>query len=52
MYATCHMTNPAVFYNKEDQWDIPAIDAQPRPQPMPPYYTIMKGRKCCKARCW
>jgi uncharacterized protein len=42
MYATYHMTNPAVFYNKEDQWDIPAIDAQPRPQPMQPYYTIMK----------
>lgn len=42
MYATYHMTNPAVFYNKEDQWDIPAIDAQARPQPMQPYYTIMK----------
>jgi uncharacterized protein len=42
MYATYHMTNPAVFYNKEDQWDIPTIDAEPRPQPMQPYYTIMK----------
>ena len=42
MYATYHMTNPAVFYNKEDQWDIPSIDTEPRPQPMQPYYTIMK----------
>ena len=42
MFATYHMTNPAVFYNKEDKWDIPSIDAEPRPQPMQPYYTIMK----------
>jgi uncharacterized membrane protein (UPF0182 family) len=42
MYATYHMTNPAVFYNKEDQWDVPSLDAEPRPQPMEPYYTIMK----------
>ena len=42
MYATYHMTNPAVFYNKEDQWDIPSIGSEPRPQPMQPYYTIMK----------
>ena len=28
MYATYHMTNPAVFYNKEDQWEVPAIDAR------------------------
>jgi uncharacterized membrane protein (UPF0182 family) len=42
MYATYHMTNPAVFYNKEDQWDIPSIGAEPQPAPMQPYYTIMK----------
>jgi len=42
MFATYHMTNPAVFYNKEDKWDIPSIDAEQRPQPMQPYYTIMK----------
>lgn len=23
MYATYHMSNPDVFYNREDQWDIP-----------------------------
>jgi uncharacterized membrane protein (UPF0182 family) len=43
MYATYHMTNPAVFYNKEDQWDIPSLGAEGQPQqPMQPYYTIMK----------
>ncbi len=26
MFATYHMTNPAVFYNKEDQWELPTID--------------------------
>jgi uncharacterized membrane protein (UPF0182 family) len=36
------MTNPAVFYNKEDLWEVPAIDAQPQSQTMQPYYTIMK----------
>ena len=43
MYTTFHMTNPVVFYNKEDQWEIPAID-QPNGQAelMQPYYTIMK----------
>jgi uncharacterized protein len=42
MYATYHMTNPAVFYNKEDQWDIPSIGTEPRAEPIQPYYTIMK----------
>ena len=27
MYATYHMTNPAVFYNKEDQWEVPSIES-------------------------
>ena len=30
MYATYHMTNPAVFYNKEDLWEVPAIDGDAR----------------------
>ncbi|TAK18344.1 MAG: UPF0182 family protein, partial [Acidobacteria bacterium] len=43
VYATYHMTNPAVFYNKEDQWQVPTIDALERAaQPIQPYYTIMK----------
>jgi uncharacterized membrane protein (UPF0182 family) len=43
VYATYHMTNPAVFYNKEDQWQVPTIDSLERAaQPIQPYYTIMK----------
>ena len=42
MYATYHMTNPAVFYNKEDLWEVPTMDATPQPQVMQPYYTIMR----------
>jgi len=42
MYSTYHMTNPAVFYNKEDQWEVPSIDTDGRPAVMRPYYTIMK----------
>jgi uncharacterized membrane protein (UPF0182 family) len=42
MFGTFHMTNPAVFYNREDQWDIPSFDAGEAPAPMHPYYTIMK----------
>jgi len=38
IYATYHMTRPQVFYNKEDQWEIPEIDGRM----MQPYYTIMK----------
>ncbi len=33
-----HMTNPSVFYNREDQWDVPIIDGAQ----MEPYYTIMR----------
>ena len=43
VYATYHMTNPAVFYNKEDQWEVPALDSSGADaMPMQPYYTIMK----------
>jgi hypothetical protein len=42
MFSTYHMTNPAVFYNKEDQWDVPAIESDGRTAQMEPYYTIMK----------
>jgi hypothetical protein len=43
MYTTFHMTTPAVFYNKEDQWDVPAIEgSDAQPEHMEPYYTIMK----------
>jgi uncharacterized membrane protein (UPF0182 family) len=42
MYATYHMTNPAVFYNKEDQWEVPSIESGLASSPMEPYYTIMR----------
>jgi uncharacterized membrane protein (UPF0182 family) len=42
VYSTYHMTNPAVFYNKEDQWDVPSIDRGTESVRMEPYYTIMR----------
>jgi hypothetical protein len=42
VYSTYHMTNPAVFYNKEDQWEVPSIDRGTETVQMEPYYTIMK----------
>ena len=42
MYATFHMTNPAVFYNKEDEWQVPSIEANGNPVAMEPYYTVMR----------
>jgi uncharacterized protein len=41
VYQTYHMTNPQVFYNKEDQWQVPALDNGQNTVPMQPYYTIM-----------
>lgn len=42
VFATYHMTQPAVFYNREDQWQTPAIDDAGDARPMQPYYTIMR----------
>jgi len=42
MYATYHMQNPQVFYNKEDVWHIPGRAGEARETPMEPYYTIMR----------
>jgi uncharacterized membrane protein (UPF0182 family) len=38
MFATYHMTDPKVFYNKENLWEIPVLGDKA----MEPYYTIMK----------
>jgi uncharacterized membrane protein (UPF0182 family) len=38
LFATYHMQDPQIFYNKEDLWAIP----QKGEQDMEPYYTIMK----------
>jgi hypothetical protein len=42
VFATYHMTNPAVFYNKEDQWEAPVVDSSGESRRMEPYYTMMK----------
>ncbi|RME62481.1 MAG: UPF0182 family protein, partial [Nitrospirae bacterium] len=38
MYTLFHMTDPRVFYNREDQWEIPTY----RGSHMEPYYVILK----------
>jgi uncharacterized membrane protein (UPF0182 family) len=42
VYATYHMTQPAVFYNREDQWEVPTVQEGSNAQAMEPYYTIMR----------
>ena len=39
---TYHMTNPQVFYNREDQWQIPQEIYGTESQPVKPYYLIMR----------
>ena len=38
IYTSYHMTDPKVFYNKENLWEVPALGEKP----MEPYYTVMK----------
>ncbi len=38
IFSAYHMTDPKVFYNKENLWEIPVLGEKP----MEPYYTIMK----------
>ncbi len=42
IYATYHIQDPLVFYNKEDIWAIPNENLTGQPQPMEPYYVIMR----------
>jgi uncharacterized membrane protein (UPF0182 family) len=42
VFSTYHMTQPAVFYNREDQWEIPTVDDATEGRAMQPYYTIMR----------
>ncbi len=42
IYSMYHMTNPQIFYNKEDLWEIPMLGPAGSEAPMAPYYTIMK----------
>jgi uncharacterized protein len=39
---TYHMSDPQVFYNREDQWEIPKEIYGSKSQPIEPYYLIMK----------
>jgi uncharacterized membrane protein (UPF0182 family) len=41
-YAVFHMTDPRVFYSKEDLWRVAQSAAHGAISPMSPYYTIMK----------
>ena len=41
-YATYHMRDPQVFYNKEDLWAIPRRTVEGRDREMDAYYTIMR----------
>jgi uncharacterized membrane protein (UPF0182 family) len=42
MYATYHMQEPRVFYNKEDLWSIPRRQEGRQERELEPYYTIMR----------
>ncbi len=42
VYATYHMTDPVVFYNREDLWEIPNEKYAGVSQPMEPYYNILQ----------
>jgi uncharacterized membrane protein (UPF0182 family) len=42
VFSTYHMTQPAVYYNREDQWEIPTVDEGSERNAMQPYYTIMR----------
>lgn len=37
---TFHMTDPQVFYNREDQWQIPTEIYGTQPRPVEPYFLI------------
>jgi hypothetical protein len=42
MYATYHMEDPQVFYNKEDLWVVPRLPQDGRDKEMDPYFTVMR----------
>ncbi len=41
-YKSFHMTDPQVFYNREDLWVAPNETYAGLSQPMEPYYILMK----------
>lgn len=42
MLLQYHMEDPVVFYNKEDQWDIPVQTSFGETQPLEPYYLVAR----------
>lgn len=42
IYSMYHMTNPQIFYNKEDLWEVPVLSSGQAESAMAPYYTIMR----------
>ena len=42
LYATYHMRDPQVFYNREDLWDPPQELVETEQQVMEPYYVTMR----------
>jgi uncharacterized membrane protein (UPF0182 family) len=46
VFATYHMQEPQIFYNKEDLWSIP----KKQDKDMEPYYTIMKLPKASNVK--
>ena len=42
MMLQYHMEDPVVFYNKEDQWDVPVQTAFGRSTPLRPYYIVAR----------
>ena len=53
MFATYHMRDPQVFYNKEDLWSIPRQTVDGQEREIESYYTIMRlpGRKPRSSSC-
>jgi uncharacterized protein len=41
-YSTYHMTDPQVFYNREDLWQVPRENYAGQTVPMQPYYVVMR----------
>ncbi|MEM9214252.1 MAG: UPF0182 family protein [Cyanobacteria bacterium P01_F01_bin.150] len=42
IFRAYHMTDPEVFYNKEDLWNIPTEQVEDNTQLMEPYHVIMQ----------
>ena len=44
IYATYHITDPKVFFAREDVWDIPTAQTSPSsaPTPVEPYYVLFR----------